>query len=125
MARKIRPGYDTGSFSEQFYETVICGFARQVYARFVAKKYGIDTCVEDEFSRLWIKKQLLDFGLIHDEDLCCEVECLAPCGAVASLQIYISNSCFRPLNPQAQIIVAEFTYGAPTGVSGEISYQGL
>jgi hypothetical protein len=123
MARRVQPGYNTGSCSQELFELVNDGFARQVYSRFLAKKYGVDSCVQDDFQRQWIKKQLLDLNLLLDPDLCCEIECKTPCGVIASLRVYHATSCLKPSNPVGTITVPEIVCNAPTDVDAIIVYQ--
>lgn len=123
MGRRVQPGYSTGSCSQELFELINNGFARQVYSRFLSKKYGVDSCVEDDFQRQWIKKQLLDLNLLLDPDLCCEVECKIPCGVTASLRVFHFTSCLIPKNPVATVTVPEIVCNVPASVDAIIVYQ--
>lgn len=123
--RAIQPGYSNGLCTNEFVEKVNCGFATQVYAKFLKKKWGVDACVEDEYNKWQIKKMLLDLNLIYDPAMCVECYAEEPCGIVVTGQIFNPQStCLAPTN-----VTAETEYppqqdcDEPDDVTAELSYQ--
>jgi hypothetical protein len=88
-----------GHCSIAFVEKVKCGFARQVYHRFVKNKYGVDTCMEDDYVNFFIKRQILSYELINDPEACIAESCDAPCIIAVTVQQFSNySSCAAPKN---------------------------
>lgn len=96
LEKHIQPGYSTGHCSPEVVERVNCAFAKQVYARFVNKKYGVNQGLLDEYDKWFVKKTLLDFNMAEDPDLCKTIVCTAPCHAVAKILSAGSLGCPFP-----------------------------
>lgn len=88
--RSVQPGYDTGECSSDFVEKVNCNFAQQVYSKMTERKYGVETCIEDEFDKYLIKKELLDLNLIDDPNYCKTITCCAPSCVTVELQEFLT-----------------------------------
>lgn len=70
--RRIKPGYfsKNSCLSTDYIERVNCTFAQEVYNKMIVDRYGITPCCGDELDTWDIKKQILDFELLTDPDLC-------------------------------------------------------
>lgn len=70
--RRIKPGYfsKNSCLSTDYIEKVNCTFAQEVYNKMIVDRYGITPCCGDELDTWDIKKQILDFELLTDPDLC-------------------------------------------------------
>jgi len=71
-ARRIKPGYfSTNScLTTEYIERVNCTFALEVYNQMLVNRYGITVCCDNDLDQWAIKKQVLDFELLTDPDLC-------------------------------------------------------
>jgi hypothetical protein len=101
VKRSIQPGYGSELCSVEVIEAVNCGFAKQVFALYARERYGVDQCVEDEYDKLAIKKELLDLNLIYDPDMCKTVVCLAPTDVVVAMVIFNPGPAEEPVIPEA------------------------
>jgi hypothetical protein len=119
----VEPGYSTGNCSPELYESISCEFAAQRYARFVQRRYGIGTCLEDTLDKMTIKKRLLDLNMIYDEDMCV-IKCCEPgCVIRVVIRPFIFSDCTTPSNPSAVIVVPEYFCEAVEDVEAVITYQ--
>lgn len=71
-ARRIKPGYfSTNScLTTEYIERVNCTFALEVYNQMIINRYGVTVCCDNDLDQWAIKKQVLDFELLTDPDLC-------------------------------------------------------
>jgi len=71
-ARRIKPGYfSTNScLTTEYIERVNCTFALEVYNQMIIKRYGVTVCCDNDLDQWDIKKQVLDFELLTDPNLC-------------------------------------------------------
>lgn len=121
--RSVQPGYDTEHCSSDFVEKVNCNFAQQVYAKLIEQKYGVESCIGDEYDKYFVKKQLLNLNLIYDPTLCKSVKCCAPCGISITIQE------FNPITNTAPVFISadlEFTdpdLPSPSAPEADIVFQ--
>lgn len=124
LGRTIQPGYDNLLCSTAVIERINCGFARQVYARYLDLKYGVNACIEDEYDKYWIKKSMFALDLIYDPDQCKVAECCAPEDAVAELYVYHPNNCQAPINSSVVVSYPAFAgCEEPEDAEAEIVYN--
>lgn len=67
--RPVNPGYTTPGCSPEYTEKVNTNFSDQVYAQMLSVRYGLTTCCQEDLEYWEIKKQLLDFKAINDNNL--------------------------------------------------------
>lgn len=121
--RSVQPGYDEGHCDIRFIEKINCNFSNQVYSKLLTQKYGVKSCIDDEFDKFFIKKQLLDLNLIDDPNFCHSIDNLPPCGVSASITVFNPIYCTAPSSPNANIQQIVVICTAPNGVNSLISYQ--
>lgn len=121
--RHIQPLYDLGACSKELVESVKCGFARQVYARFLKARYGVNSCVEDLYEKFLVKKELLELNMIFDPAYCTFPLCIEPCGVSVVITGYDVKVCPAPTGPAMTVSVPEIECNAPQGASMIINYQ--
>lgn len=75
--RRIKPGYfsKNSCLTTDYIEKVNCTFAQEVYNKMIVIRYGITPCCGDDLDKWDIKKQILDFELLTDPDLCKSTLC--------------------------------------------------
>lgn len=123
IKRTIIPGYNTGHCSIDVFESINCGFARQMYTKFVNKRYGVEQKIEDEFDDFFIKKSLLDLNLIDDPDFCKPIICNPPCFVKAIIFFVKTNNCQDPNSIQVIVTGGSITCLPPSGASASINYD--
>ena len=67
--RPVSPGYTTPGCSPEYTEKVNTNFSDQVYAQMLSVRYGLTVCCQEDLQYWEIKKQLLDFKAINDNNL--------------------------------------------------------
>lgn len=123
--RKVTPRYDTTPCSADLIESVNLAFANQVYALYASRRYGVISCVEENFDKVLIQKELLDLNLINDPNFCITPTCIAPCGVVVSVMFFNPKTCPKPSDPSASISIPTIVCTAPGNVHAIIFYQSL
>jgi len=123
--KHIQPLYDTGRISKERLYQVFTNFADQVYSKFLEAKWGVRSCIEPNFNKWLIKKNLMDLELIYDPSVCLTVpvSCCAPCGVTAVLQVFGSISCEKARNVSAVIVQVITPCDKPTEVTAVLTYQ--
>ena len=122
--RSVLPNYGNsqGNCSIEYINKVNCNFAEQTYSRIIAKKYGIKSCEEPEYSKWWIKKQLLDLNLIEDPNACIIPAVVPECVVPVEPTPPVPESCPAPTN-----VTATFSYIVdcvpPTNVTATFSFD--
>lgn len=117
--RSVQPGYGSSLCDNELVESVSCGFADQVYAKFVNNVYGVDTCKQDCYDNFFIKKQILNINLIDDPQFCKVTTCCAPC--IIGVEIVNFNLSVVIQNTVPPVIPCL----VPTAVTAQFSYQSL
>lgn len=123
IKRTIQPGYNTGHCSIDLVEKVNCDFAKQVYAKYLSKHYGVDQGLEDNYDEFLIKKNLLELNLIDDPDFCKPVFCCEPCGVRAVLLFVKTNNCQPPNSIQVIVTGGSISCIPPNLLSAVINYN--
>lgn len=121
-ARSVQPGYDVGECSADFVEQVNCNFATQVYARLNEQKYGVESCIEDNYDKWLLKKQLLELNLIYNPDLCKPILCCAPECVTTELIIFNQVNPTAPINLSVDIDPGYTPALPPEDVNSTITY---
>lgn len=121
--RSVQPGYDTEHCSPDFVEKVNCNFAQQVYARLMEQKYGVESCLVDDYDKYFVKKQLLDLNLIYDPNLCKPTKCCAPCGVSVKVQEFNPITNTAPTTIDSDIEYTDPDLPPPTSPEADIQFQ--
>lgn len=100
-SRTVKPGYNTKGCSIEYVEKISCDYSEALYQEVITKRYGIKFCCSLDLDALDIKKQLMDFKMITDPDVCKPAaNCCPPCNVTAELLTFTPLSCLAPIDVQ-------------------------
>lgn len=96
--RRIKPGYfsPNSCITTEYMDRVNCNFAKQVYDAMLIKRYGITVCCDHNVDAWDIKKQVLDFELLTDPNLCKSTLCYCPAPCLIGAFITVNPTCIKP-----------------------------
>jgi hypothetical protein len=81
--RKVTPGYNTATCSNDYYEKVECNFSEWMYKDALSKRYGITNCCPEELTKWLIKHEMLMLEVLVNPDYECSPTntcgCPQPC----------------------------------------------
>jgi len=81
--RKVTPGYNTATCSNDYYEKVECNFSEWMYKDALSKRYGITNCCPEELTKWLIKHEMLMLEVLVNPDYECSpintCGCPQPC----------------------------------------------
>lgn len=105
--RRIKPGYfsPNSCITTEYMERVNCNFAKQVYDAMLIKRYGITVCCDHDVDSWDIKKQVLDFELLTDPELCKSTLCRCPEPCLVSVSIALVPQCLAPVIVDTSIVL--------------------
>lgn len=105
--RAVYPNYgnDQANCSIEYIERVNCNFAEQVYRKMIVKRYGVESCEEDMYTKYLVKKLLLDLDLTKDPNACKTADCCAPCSVTVNFAVSFPTPCPAPSNVTVDFIM--------------------
>lgn len=121
--RSVQPGYNVGECSPEFVEKVNCNFAQQIFGKLLKQKYGVNACLNDDFDKYYIKKQLLDLNLIYDSNFCQVEQIVEVCPVIEEVIVYSTVNPTAPVNITTSVTVDNNIYPPPVINSVQIIYQ--
>jgi len=122
--KHINPGYEEGSNSFSYLLTINCKFADQIYSKYLDKKYGVVSCLQDELLRYSIKRDFLALDKLFIKNLCNPI-CIPPVDICVTFEVYRQIWCYPPLDVSGSIYVPVIVCNAPTDISSQITYAGI
>jgi hypothetical protein len=105
----VKPGFDLMNCDEDEYLDIKCAFANAIFNEMVKKRYGVNTCCDEDIDSLWIKNERVDLIEMYDPTACIAQpeHCCAPCNVEADLTIFIPITCPAPEDVTAELILPD------------------
>ena len=96
--RRIKPGYfsPNSCITTEYMDRINCNFAKQVYDAMIIKRYGITVCCDHDVDTWDVRKQVLDFELLTDPNLCKSTLCYCPAPCLIGASITVNPTCIKP-----------------------------